>query len=71
MRDKYKQSVASNEKLKEKLREVSDSISRGDGQKNKLLTELKRWEPELYVFTAERAELELSFSSQELRTELS
>ena len=42
MRDKYKQSVASNEKLKEKLREVSDSISRGDGQKNKLLTELKR-----------------------------
>ena len=71
MRDKYKQSVAANEKLKEKLREVSDSISRGDGQKNKLLNELKRWEPELYVFTAERAELELSFSSQELRTELS
>lgn len=42
MRDKYKQSVAANEKLKEKLREVSDSISRGDGQKNKLLNELKR-----------------------------
>lgn len=43
MRDKYKQSVAENEKLKEKLRQVSDSISRGDGQKNKLLNELKRW----------------------------
>jgi hypothetical protein len=42
MRDKYKQSVADNEKLKEKLRQVSDSISRGDGQKNKLLNELKR-----------------------------
>ena len=46
MRDKYKQSVADNEKLKEKLRQVSESISRGDGQKNKLLNELKRWEPE-------------------------
>ncbi|CAG5082961.1 Oidioi.mRNA.OKI2018_I69.PAR.g10245.t1.cds [Oikopleura dioica] len=42
MREKYKTSLAANEKLKEKLREVSDSITRGEGQKNNLLNELKR-----------------------------
>jgi len=44
MRDKYKQSLAANEKLKDKLREVTESITRGEGHKNKLLNDLKRWE---------------------------
>ncbi|CBY18530.1 unnamed protein product [Oikopleura dioica] len=42
MRDKYKQSLAANEKLKDKLREVTDSITRGEGHKSKLLNDLKR-----------------------------